>query len=150
MAVVADTRPISRRQEIYDWLNREAERLGIKATLLTHRTKMSDGRLYLLVRIGNAVDAYDEATKLQELESSWNYQEPAPHPRVFLLPADESDMPGWTESYTPVQQAIDRYLEAFDAFRAAKSSEEAQKALKEMEDAKTAELEASRQLDRAA
>ncbi len=96
------------------------------------------------------MDAYDEATKLQELESSWNYQEPEPHPSVFLLPADKSDMPGWTESYTPVQQAIDRYLEAFDAFRAAKSSEEAQKALREMEDAKTAELEASRQLAHAA
>lgn len=150
MTTVADNRPISRRQEIYDWLNRAAEHLGIKATLLPHRAKMSDGRLYLLVHIGNAVDAYDEATKLQKLESSWNYQEPEPHPRVFLLPADESDMPGWAEDYAPVQQAIDRYHEAFDAFRAAASSEEAQKALREMEDAKTAELEASRQLAPAA
>ena len=146
MVTVADTRPVSSHQEIYDWLNRQAEHLGIKATLLTHRSKMSDGRLYLLVHIANAVDAYDEVTKLQDLESSWNFQEPEPHPRVFLLPADESDKPGWAAAYTPVQQAIDRYFEAFDAFRAAASPEEVRKALKEMEEAKTAELEASRQM----
>ena len=150
MTTTTDTRPVSHRQEIYDWLSERAEHLGIKATLLTHRTKMSDGRLYLLVHIGNAVDAYDEATKLEELESSWNYQEPEPHPRIFLLPADESDKPDWAEAYGPVQQAIDRYHEAFDAFRAAASPEEVHKALKEMEDAKTAELEASRQLSQVA
>ena len=141
------TKPALNRQDIYDWLNEQAKSLGIKATLLTHRAKMSDGRLYLLVHIENAVDAYDEAMKLEELESSWNDQEPEPHPRVFLLPADESDKPGWTEAYAPVQQAIDRYYEAFHAFRAAASSEEAQKALQEMEAAKAAELEASRQLN---
>ena len=150
MVTIEDTRLVSSRQDIYDWLTEEAKRLGIEATLLTHRAKMSDGRLYLLVYISNSVDAYDEVTKIQELESSWNYQEPAPHPRVFLLPADESDKPDWAESYAPIQQAIDRYHEAFDAFRAAASSEEAQKALKEMEEAKTAELSAARQLDHAA
>lgn len=146
MNTIVKTKHNSSRQEIYDWLNEQAKQLGIDAALLTHRANMSDGRLYLLVRIGNAADAYDEASKLQELESSWNYQEPAPNPRVFLLPAEESDMPGWTEAYTPVQQAIDRYYEAFDTFRAATSADEAQKALKEMEAAKEAELAASRQL----
>ncbi len=146
MSTLVTSKPASSRQEIYDWLNRKAKQLNIEATLLTHRANMSDGRLYLLVRVSNATDAYDEASKLQELESSWNYQEPAPHPRIFLLPAEESDMPGWIESYTPVQQAIDRYYEAFDAFRAATSPEETQKALKDMEDAKAAELSASRNL----
>ena len=144
MASAANTNAISPRQEIYDWLNRKAEHLGIQATLLTHRANMSDGRLYLLVYIGNAVDAYDEVTKLQELESAWNYQEPEPTPRIFLLPADESDKPDWVDTHAPVQQAKDRYYDAFDAFRAAGSSEEAQKALKEMEAAKMAELEAGK------
>ncbi len=150
MTTTTDIRPVSHRQEIYDWLIERAEHLGIKATLLTHRAKMSGGRLYLLIHIGNAVDAYDEATKLEELESSWNDQEPEPHPRIFLLPADESDNPGWAEDYALVQRETDRYFEAFDAFRAAASPEEMHKALKEMEDAKTAELEASRQLSLAA
>lgn len=145
MTTIANTRPISSRQEIYDWLNKEAEQLGIQATLITHGAKMSDGRLYLRVSVGNATDAYDEASKLQELESTWNYQEPEPHPRIFLLPADESDNPGWSESHAPIQQAIDRYYDAFDAFRAAGSSEEAQKALKDMGEAKAAEVEAARQ-----
>ena len=142
--------PMQSRQDIYNWLTKEAAYRGIQATLITHKASMSDGRLYLLVHIGNASDIYDEVTKLQELESSWNYQEPEPNPRIFLMPADESDKPDWTESYAPIQQAIDRYHEAFDMFRTAASSEEAQKALKQMEDAKTAELEASRQRDRAA
>lgn len=145
MTVAVNIQPIA-RQEIYKWLTKEAEHQGIQATLITRKARMSDGRLYLLVHIANAIDLYDEMTKLQELESAWNYQEPEPHPRVFLMPADDSDKPGWIESYAPVQQAIDRYHEAFDAFRAAKSPEEAQKALKEMEEAKTVELEASKQL----
>ena len=138
------------RQEIYDWLTKQARALSIEAFLITHQAKVYEDRLYLPVYIANSSDAYDDVTKLQEMESSWNYQEPAPHPRVFLLPADESDKPGWTEAYAPVQQAIDRYHEAFDVFRAAASPEEMQKALKEMEDAKTAELEASRQLSQVA
>ena len=150
MVTTTEIRPISQRQEIYDSLTARAEHLGIKATLLTHRAKMSDGHLYLLIHIGNAVDAYDEATKLEELESSWNDQEPEPHPRVFLLPADESDNPGWAQDYVLVQRETDRYFEAFDAFRAAVSPEEMHKALKDMEDAKMTELEASRQMSLAA
>jgi hypothetical protein len=142
--------PLHRRQEIYDWLNKRAELLGIKATLLTHRANISDNRLYLPVYIANSTDAYDDSVKLQELESSWNYQETEPHLRVFLLPADASEKPSWAESYAPVQQAIDRYHEAFDTFRAAASSEDMQKALKNMEEAKAAELEAAKQLDSAA
>jgi len=141
---------IHSRQEIYDWLTEKSRAIGIAATLITHQAKMYEDRLYLPVYIANSTDVYDDVTKLQELESFWNYQEPEPHPRVFLLPADESDKPGWAETYTPVQQAIDRYHEAFDDFSAAASPEEVQKALREMEDAKTAELEASRQLSRAA
>ncbi len=138
------------RQEIYDWLTEQARALSIEAFLITHQAKMYEDRLYLPVFIANSSDAYDDVTKLQELESSWNYQEPEPHPRIFLLPAEESDKPGWAEDYAPVQQAIDRYHEAFDAFRAATSSEEAQRALRDMGDAKTAELEASRHLSHAA
>lgn len=149
MTVAANIQPIA-RQEIYEWLTKEAEHQGIQATLITHKARMSDGRLYLLVHIANAVDLYDEMTKLQELESAWNYQEPEPHPRIFLMPAEEGDKPGWTEAYVPVQQAIDRYHDAFDAFRTAGSPEEAQKALKEMENAKTAELEAAKRLNPAA
>lgn len=149
MTVSANIQPLA-RQEIYKWLTQEAEHQGIEATLITHKARMSDGRLYLLVHVANATDLYDEVTKLQELESAWNYQEPTPHPRIFLMPAEESDKPGWAESYAPVQQAIDRYHEAFDVFRAAAGREEAQKALKEMEDAKTAELEAKQHLSPAA
>jgi len=150
MAIIADARPVSSRQEIYDWLSKEAEQLGIQANPITHGATMSDGRLYLRVYIGNAADAYDEASKLQQLEGSWNYQEPDPQPHIFLLPADMSDRPESAEAYVPIQQAIDRYYEAFHAFRTAKSPEDAQKALTEMENAKTAELEAARQLNHAA
>ena len=150
MAIAADTKPLSRRQEIYDWLNKQAENLGIEATLLTHRANMSDGRLYLLVHIANALDVYDEVTKLQELESSWNYQEPSPRPLIFLLPAEEADKPSWIETYAPVQEAIDRYDDAFETFRAAQNSKDAELALQDMKLAKAAELEAAREMDRAA
>jgi len=150
LATTANTRPVSSRQEIYDWLSKEAEQLGIQATLITHGATMSDGRLYLRVYIGNAADAYDEASKLQELEGSWNYREPDPQPHIFLLPADEGDRPERAEAYAPVQQAIDRYHDAFDAFRTAENPEDAQKALKEMENAKAAELEAAKQLNHVA
>lgn len=150
MATAAKTRPTSSRKEIYDWLNEKAKQLAINATLITHRAKLSEGRLYLPVYIGDVGDAYVGAEKLQELEASWNYQEPDPQPHIFLLPADESEKPGWTEAYAPVQQAIDRYHDAFNVFRAAGSSEEVQKALKDMEEAKTAELEAAKQLNHVA
>ncbi len=139
--------PATSYQEVYDWLTREAEERGIQATLITHKANMSEGRLYLLVHISNAVDLYDEVAKLEELERSWNSRKPEPNPRIFLIPAEESDKPQWAASYAPVQQAIDRYYEAFDAFRAATSSDEAQKALKEMETAKQSELKASQQLN---
>lgn len=138
--------PLQSRQKVYEWLTKEALDRGIQATLITHKSSMSEGRLYLLVHVSNAKDLYDEVTKLQELESSWNSQEPEPNPRVFLVPADESDKPGWAASYAPVQQAIDRYYEAFDVFRAATNPEDMQLALKEMEDAKRSEIEASRHL----
>lgn len=147
---VINTRSVSSRQEIYDWLNKEAEQLGIQATLITHGAALSDGRLYLRVFVGNAADAYDVASKLQELEGTWNYQEPEPYPRVFLLPADESDEPERASAYAPVQQETDRYFDAFEAFRTSESDEEMQKALKEMGDAKAAELEAAKQSDRSA
>ena len=138
------------REEVYGWLAEKARALGIEVSLITHQAKMYEDRLYLPVYIAGSKDVYDDVTKLQELESSWNYQEPEPYPRVFLLPADESDKPGWSEAYRPVQAAKDRQSEAFDAFRVAASSEEVRKALKDMEDAKTAELEASRQMSLAA
>ncbi len=144
MAITANTRRISSRQEIYDWLNQEAEQRGIEATLITHGATMSAGRLYLRVYIGNAADAYDEASKLQELEGSWNYQEPDPQPHVFLLPTDRGNEAERAKAYAPVQRETDRYHDAFEAFRSAISREDAQKALTEMEAAKAAELEAAK------
>ncbi len=145
MAGTANTRRASSRQEIYDWLNKEAKLRGIEATLVTHGAKLSAGRLYLRVYVGNAADAYDEASKLQELEGSWNYQEPDPQPHIFLLPADGTDEAERAKAYAPVQKETDRYHDAFEVFRSAASREDAQKALKEMENAKTAELEAAKQ-----
>ncbi len=142
--------PVINRSEIYAWLAEKAKNLGIEAVLITHQAKVYEGRFYLPVYIANSTDAYDDVVKLQELENTWNYQKPEPHSRIFLLPADEDEKPGSAEAYAPVQQAIDSYYDAFDAFRAAGSSEEAQKALQEMEAAKASELEASKQLDRAA
>ena len=149
MAATANTRRTSSRQEIYDWLNKEAKLRSIDATLIAHGAKLSAGRLYLRVYVSNASDAYDEASKLQELEGSWNYQEPDPQPHIFLLPANGSDEPERAKAYAPVQKETDRYYEAFDAFRAAKTSDEAEKALKEMEEAKMAELEAAKQFSHA-
>lgn len=112
--------PIINRSEIYEWLADQAKRLGIEASLLTHQAKLYEGRLYLPVYIGNSTDAYDDVVKLQKLESTWNSRKPEPYPRIFLLPADEDEKPGRAETHAPIQQAIDRYYDAFDTFRAAK------------------------------
>ncbi len=136
------------REQIYNWLNKQAKKLDIQASLLTHKANMLKGRLYVPVYIENSTDAYDNSGKLQELEDTWNYQEPEPSLKVFLLPTDSR--PAWLEPYAPVQKAIDRFDDAYDLFRAADNWDDAKKALREMETAKEAELMAKEQFDVAA
>jgi len=137
-----------RRSEVYEWLTEQAKSLGIPAFLQRHQAKEFDGRLYVPVYIADATDAYDSVTKLQLLEDTWNYREPEPSARIFLVPTDER--PPEAEVYEPVRRAISRYDEAFSVFRATRSPEEADRALEEMKAAKVAELEASELYERAA
>lgn len=145
--MITASKPESREQ-IYGWLNKQAEHLGFQASVLTHQAHMRNGRLYVPVYIENSTDAYENAGKLQELEDTWNYQEPEPSLKVFLLPTD--NRPAWLEPYAPVQKAIDRYDDAYGLFRAADNWDEASKALRAMEAAKEAELKAKEQFDAAA
>jgi hypothetical protein len=136
------------RKEIYDWLTLQAKKLHIEASLLTHEARMYEGSLYLPVYIANSIDVYDDVAKLQKLEDTWNLEGGKSEPRIFLVPSDKK--PEWLEARAPMQQAIDQYYEAFDAFVAARSAEAADVALEAMKNAKIAEFQAERSLDRAA
>ncbi len=43
--------------------------------------------LYLPVHVDSTVNAYERASKLQDLEDSWNEQEPRSEPQTFLTSA---------------------------------------------------------------
>lgn len=127
------------QEEVYSWLDSQAKSFGVQAWVFVNSASFENGRLYLPVHIENAGNAYERAAKLQDLEDSWNNQEPRPEPQIFLVPARNN--PPRDVAWAKVEQAMQRKLEAVDAFGNAKSSEEQEQAAAEFQRAKQAEEE---------
>ena len=74
-------------ETIYDWLEAAAQERHIHATF--HRTlaRQESGWYHVPVHISDALDAYDKASILQDMEDSWNDQEPAPDYPILLVPS---------------------------------------------------------------
>lgn len=84
MAVLAQRHT---QEEIYQWLNRQAKTLNVQVTLFPDSARQEKEWFYLPVSVDGAANAYERASKLQDLEDSWNEQEPRPEPQIFLMPA---------------------------------------------------------------
>lgn len=128
-------------QEVTDWLRAQAESLGLRVTLLTDQATMRSGWLYLPTHIDGVADAYDNALKLQQLEDTWNDRDPQPDPPLFLVPAKD---PLRRAAWERVTNALQRKLNAVDAFGKAKSLEEQERAAAEFRQAEQAQEEVSR------
>lgn len=128
-------------QEVADWLRSQAEKLGLRVTLLTDDATMRGGWLYLPTHIDSVVDAYDNALKLQQLEDTWNDRDPQPDPPLFLVPAKD---PLRRAAWERVTNAMQRKLKAVDDFGKATSLEEQEKAAAEFRQAEQAEEEVHR------
>lgn len=77
-------------EEVYEWLQEEAERQHLKAKFYTNSAEIRNDRLIVLpVYLDEITDAYDFAHKLQELENAWNDQEPDPGWSLFIRPASK-------------------------------------------------------------
>ena len=76
-------------EDIDTWLRAEAKRRKIHAQIHMKQGELKSGWLYIPVYIEEG-DAYDKASRLQDLEDSWNDREPKPEPKVLLVPAAKS------------------------------------------------------------
>ena len=128
-------------QKVYDWLYSQAEKLGLNVSLLTEDAALQNGWLYLPAHIDGVLDAYDNALKLQKLEDTWNDRVPQPEPPLFLVPArDPLRKAAWERN----ANAMQRKIQAVDAFGKAVSRGEQEKAAAEFQSAEQAEDEAHR------
>ena len=141
------------REEIYQWLRDQADRLGLHIVLSEDDAHMQSGYLYLSVYIREARDPYDFAVKSQMLEDTWNDQEPSPDPPIYLTPEKS---PEQRAVWQRLWEARDRKTEAANAVAEAGSEMEQQAALVGLRAARAEELRAEKEynalygLDRAA
>ena len=127
-------------QKVYDWLYSQAEKLELNVSLLTEDAALQNGWLYLPTHIDGVRDAYDNALKLQKLEDTWNDRVPQPEPPLFLVPArDPSRKAAWER----IANAMQRKIQAVDAFGKAANRGEQEKAAAEFQSAEQAEKEAN-------
>jgi hypothetical protein len=133
MSMVA---PMNSREEVYEWLRVQAEKLGLRVLLLTGEAGLQNGWLYLPVHIEDVTDAYDNALKLQQLEDTWNDRDPQPETPLFLIPAKD---PLRQATWERVSNALQRKMKALEAFGNATSREEQEKAAAEFQNAEQAE-----------
>ncbi len=130
------------REEIYQWLRDQAERLGLHVTLSTDAARVEGGYLYLPVYIPEARDPYDFAVKSQALEDTWNDQEPRPDPPVYLTPEKS---PEQRAVWQRLWEARDRKTEAANAVAEAGEDLEQQAALAELRAARADEVQAEKE-----
>jgi len=135
MPIVAS---VNNLEEVYEWLRSQAESLGLRTSILTSEAMLQNGWLYLPVHIEGVLDPYDSAIKLQRLEDTWNDREPQPEPPVFLVPAKD---PLRQAAWERVSNALQRKINAVEAFGNAVSREDQEKAAAEFQNAKRAEEE---------
>lgn len=75
-------------EDIQNWFCTEAQRRHIPARFYLDRIQIHSGFIRLPVRLEDDGSDYGERTdKMQELEDSWNNQEPKPQLLVILEPA---------------------------------------------------------------
>jgi len=141
------------REEIYQWLRDQADRLGLHVVLSEDDARMQSGYLYLSIYIREARDPYDFAVKSQMLEETWNDREPRPEPPIYLTPEKS---PEQRAIWQRLWEARDRKTEAANAVAEAGSEIEQQAALVGLRAARAEELQAEKEynalyaLDRAA
>lgn len=74
-------------EEVYRWLREKAAAQNIGAKIYEEQAR-KEGRLLIIpVFVAGDLDAFDFASQLQDLEDSWNNQEPKPEWHVILRPA---------------------------------------------------------------
>lgn len=137
------------QKEIYQWLERRAHALGIQVKLNFDGAKLEKERLYLPAYIENGGNAYERAAKLQDLEDSWNHQEPQPEPQIFLAPARNTSI---RQSMRQValdhwEQAIQHKRRALEAYGSAETEESQRFAREDLQAAELAEEEALREAE---
>jgi len=140
-ALESDT-TVHEREEIYQWLRDQADRLGLHIVLSEDDARMRSGYLYLSVYIREARDPYDFAVKSQMLEDTWNDREPQPEPPLYLTPEK-----------SPEQRAVwqrlwgsrDRKTEAANTVAEAGDDITQQAALNELRAARAEELRAEKE-----
>ena len=72
---------------LYDWLQDAARQHHVQATFHRQLVREDGGWYYVPVHIADVLDAYDKASVLQDIENSWNDQEPTPDHQVLLIPS---------------------------------------------------------------
>lgn len=74
-------------ETLFNWLQDAAQQRNVHAKIHRQLVREKNGRYYVPVHISDALDAYDLAGVLQDMENSWNDQEPPPDHQVLLIPA---------------------------------------------------------------
>ena len=74
-------------EEVYQGLLQRAELHNIPAKIYGQLAEMKGRLLIVPVFVAGDLDAFDFASQLQDLEDSWNNQEPKPQWHVILRPA---------------------------------------------------------------
>lgn len=74
-------------EEVYQELLSKAEAQNIAAKIYGHLAKIKGPLLIIPVFVAGDLDAFEFASQLQDLEDSWNNQEPKPEWHVILRPA---------------------------------------------------------------
>ncbi len=79
-------------QQAVRWVEAEIQTRRIAAAVVREQIEEWLGDYYPFIRIpikmqDDALDAYDEAKLLTDIESDWNLQEPRPEKMLSLMPA---------------------------------------------------------------
>ena len=129
------------REEIYEWLYKQAPLLDIEIVLYPEEASMEGHYLYLPTYLPDGRDAYDYAVKLQKLEDAWNDQVPRPNPPINLIPAKSPEQRAVLER---LWEARDRKNEAADAAAEAETETEQESTLVQLRVARQEEVQAEK------
>ena len=128
-------------EDVYEWLRRQAENLGLRVLLLTQDASLRGGWLYLPTHLEGVLDPYENAIKLQKLEDTWNDREPQPEPPLYLVPVKD---PARHAAWNQISDAQERKMQAVAAFGKAASREEQERAAEAFRQAEDEEQEVQR------
>ena len=126
-------------QEVYDWLYLQAEKFGLRISLLPEDERMESGMLTLPVHVEGAKDVFDSILKLKKLENTWNDREPKPSPPLFLVSVKN---PVQRAIWDRIDKAVERKMKAADALADAVDEAEERRARAELRAARAEERQA--------